>query len=128
MATTQSVEQVEFTERELAGFTAEAEHIYAQVHPSAEHITRIQMMGGSLFPIQTATVEQIAAHLGYCAALGRIHHANVDAGQYFGQTPETIAETVMAKAAARRRGAGARAVKSRYGAAAARNITGHSIR
>lgn len=103
----------------------EARSIYGNAQETVESA---RVMGFSLSPIQQASYDEILAHLVYCAALGIIHHANVDARRYFGQSREAIAEQVAASAAARRRGRGARAVKNKYGAEAARRITGHDIR
>ncbi len=122
----ETISYADCTGRELAQYHTQAETIYAQTQAAAAQWRRLGEE--PRHPIQRATLDEIEMHLLYCAALGRVHQASVNPDHYFGQTPEQIAEGVAARAKARRRGAGARAVVRKYGPEAAQRITGHAIR
>lgn len=105
-----------------------AEKIYSQTrpHPRAEEI------GFTITPIQRATVDEIEAHLILVAKIAAETGANLDASKIeFGATREQITEIAEAKVRRYRRGAGARALKAKYGKEAAeriiRNKTGRSV-
>lgn len=105
---------------------AEADALYTRLHAQDERWARMMGSPRSLTPQETSQ-EAMRTHYLYCAALGALNCANVVAERYLGKTPAEIAEDVVGRAAARRRGAGARAVARTYGPNAARTITGHTI-
>ena len=96
-----------------------AERIYAQQQQARP---QYEKMGVHLPSIMTATVEEIEAHLVFCAELGEANRVNVNADAMWGRTAEEIKAAVEARAAHRRRGAGRRALVNKYGEDSAARI------
>ena len=99
----------------------QAEKIYSQVHPTDAYIA---MMGtASLRPIQRATVAEIEAHLVMVAEVASEYDVALYADKIeFGSTREQVIEIAERKSAKRRRSAGYRALKAKYGEDSAKRI------
>lgn len=96
-----------------------AQEIFEQTRPNPRHIE----MGFPTTPIQNATVDEIQAHLDLVDEIAQETGARLDASKIeFGTTREQIVEIAEKKARAYRRGAGARALKAKYGKDAAERI------
>lgn len=79
-------------------------------------------------PFGSMTVEQIQAHLDLCKAFETEFHHNCDPGKMIGKTESEIRAIMEANAKSYRRGAGARALKAKYGHDAACKITGKNLK
>lgn len=79
-------------------------------------------------PFGAMTVEQIQEHLDLCAAFAAEFHLDCDPGKFVGKTETEIRAAMETKAAAHRRGAGARALVRKYGKQTASKIVGHNLR
>ena len=127
MSVDETIVAAQLSPRTIERLQTEADALYARLTAQLEQWQAMMGSTKQRTP-QEASIDAMRAHFLYCAALGVLNQTNVDATVYLGKTAGEIAETVVAKASARRRGRGARTVQNRYGAKAVRRITGHTIR
>lgn len=113
-----------FSPREVARIEEDAQRAFRQTRLSEREIAAGFMRPGSP---AAASYEEIRDHVAFCAIVSRAYQITVDPGASWGESRERIAEIAEAKAARRRRGAGARAVANRYGDEAARRIIGRTV-
>lgn len=86
-------------------------------------IPQYEAMGITLTAIMTASVDEIAEHLQLVENIGNEYKVNLDAGKFaFPATDEIVRASAEARSKAHRKGAGYRALKSKYGEDTAKQI------
>lgn len=79
-------------------------------------IPQYEAMGIKLTAVMSASVEEIAEHLQLVENIGNEYKVNLDAGKFaFPATEDVVRASADAKLKAKKRSAGARALKSKYG-------------
>lgn len=123
MSVEEAIAAAPLNEWTIAQINERADATYAQTQAQAENYRKMGMsVYGPRAVLFAMTQEQMRQHYLYCAALGALNHTNVDPTRYLGESPAEIAQAVVSKASGRRRGAGVRALRSKYGDEVAQRI------
>ena len=106
--------------------TAAAEKAYTEAQALRARMTDpavVAMYGQPTLPtICAATHDEVLAHFEHCEQVGREHGCTMPAADLYGKSAEEITAVAEARGKRNRRGAGARALRNKYGTETANAI------